>query len=380
VSGPAVSGPAVSGSGPVSGPAQRPGRIVVISASVGAGHDGAAREWAQRLQQHGFETELYDLLDVLPRWSATMLREGYRTALHQAAWIWSVIFHLSQTRFGAWLVDQALKPYVSRVRALIGDDVRAVVSTYPLAGRMLARLRRRGALSVPVCTFVTDFSVHRLWVAKGVDATYVVHPGAADQARRWGARDVETIGPLVPERFRPTGAAGQQAARRRFGLPADGALALVVAGSWGVGDVELAAAEIERTGLARAVVACGHNDALRERLVKAGLGLPLGWVGEMDELLGAVDVLIENAGGLTSLEAMASGIPVITYRPIPGHGRTNAAALEEAGVSVWVQDEVRLAAVLRGALSGGLGTTLREAGLTVFTSDPVKPLTERAVR
>ena len=62
-------------------------------------------------------------------------------------------------------------------------------------------------------------------------------------------------------------------------------------------------------------------------------------------------MVVQNAGGLTSLEAMASGVPVLSYRCLPGHGITNAAALDEAGLAVWIREESRLAPVLAATLA-----------------------------
>ena len=147
-----------------------------------------------------------------------------------------------------------------------------------------------------------------------------------------------------------------------------------MAGSWGVGDVERTAAEIARTGVAVPVVVCGRNAALRERLETLDLGHPLGWVENMPGLMQAVDVLVENAGGLTSLEAMAAGLPVATYRPIAGHGRTNAAALDQAGVSVWIRRRDGLAATLTELVRGPRRDRQRAKALAMFTTASTGPL------
>jgi processive 1,2-diacylglycerol beta-glucosyltransferase len=354
-----------------------PGRIVIITASVGAGHDGAAREWARRLRDQGFDVDVHDLLALLPAWVAGILRDAYRSALYRAPWVWSVVYHLTRTRPAVRLIDIALARYRRRLCAVLSDQ-QLVVSTYPLASRMLGMMRRRAELACPAATFITDFSVVPLWVADGVDAHFVVHEEAAAQAAALGARRVEITGPLVPERFRMTSDRGRRAARSAFGLPVEGSFALVVAGSWGVGDVERTAQEIEAAGRARAVVACGHNTELRNRLTRSGVGIPLAWVASMDELLRAVDVLVENAGGLSSLEAMASGVPVVTYRAIPGHGQANATALNRAGVSIWVRHVDELAGVLDMIFDTGVGTRLAEQGLGVFTNDPTKPALDLA--
>ncbi len=334
---------------------REPRRITVVSASVGAGHDGAAAELVRRLRAAGFEADCHDFLDLLPRGCGRLLRGSYALELQVAPWAWGWLLRgLEKHRFSAALVGGLFAVAgARRIRALVGPEVRAVVSTYPLASQALGRLRRRGSLHTPVATFLTDMSVHPLWVAEGVDLHLALHPVAAAQATRHGAASVQTCGPLVGPAFRPVRSAAERLrGRARFGLPADQPVALVVAGSWGVGEVEQTAREIAASGVAVPVTVCGRNEALREKLQAAGVGVALGWVDEMPELLRISDVVVQNAGGLTSLEAMASGIPVVSYRCLPGHGVTNAAALDEAGLAVWIRDEQRLGSALADALAG----------------------------
>ncbi len=227
-----------------------------------------------------------------------------------------------------------------------------MVSTYPLASQALGQLRRSGGLNIPAVTFLTDMSVHPLWVADGIDLHLALHSVASAQADRHGAGEVLACGPLVGPEFRPAVSEAERRSERvRLGLPPDGPLALVVAGSWGVGEVEETAREIAATGLAVPVTVCGHNTVLRGRLLKSAVGVPLGWVDDMPALLRTADVVVQNAGGLTSLEAMASGVPVVSYRCLPGHGVTNAEALDEAGLAVWIRDLDALAPALADALA-----------------------------
>ncbi|MGH9105078.1 MAG: glycosyltransferase, partial [Acidimicrobiales bacterium] len=68
----------------------------------------------------------------------------------------------------------------------------------------------------------------------------------------------------------------------------------------------------------------------------------LGWVEDMERLVAAADVVVENAGGLTAMEAMASGVPVVSYAPIAGHGRANAYEMDRAGVSLFAHHPAQL--------------------------------------
>ncbi|MDH6129542.1 glycosyltransferase [Kitasatospora sp. GP82] len=330
-----------------------PRRVTVVSASIGAGHDGAARELVRRLRKFGLAVDCHDFLDLLPPGWGRILRASYELELRVAPWAWGWLLEsLQRHRWSSALVSAlAGCAAARRTRAVIGPDTGAVVSTYPLASQALGRLRRRGRLAAPVVTFLTDMSVHPLWVARGVDLHLALHPVAAVQARDHRAVGVLVCGPMVGPEFRPAASEDEQLCERvRFGLPTGRPVVLVVAGSWGVGEVELAAREIAATGLATPVTVCGRNEALRERLVREGVGVALGWVDDMPALLRASDVVVQNAGGLTSLEAMASGVPVVSYRCLPGHGVTNAAALDEAGLAPWIRTPEQLAPLLRAAL------------------------------
>ena len=61
----------------------RTSRALIISGSVGAGHDGAAHELAARLVSAGVEVTVRDFLDAVPRPVARVLREGYVMAVER---------------------------------------------------------------------------------------------------------------------------------------------------------------------------------------------------------------------------------------------------------------------------------------------------------
>jgi UDP-N-acetylglucosamine:LPS N-acetylglucosamine transferase len=333
--------------------ASPPRRIVVISAEIGAGHDGAADELSRRLMDAGYEVDRHDFLNLLPPRLGRVLRNAYAFELHAAPWAWGRMLSALERhgRLGRAVGGMFARLAARRTTAVTGPGTAAVVSTYPLASQALGRLRRTGRLTAPVATFLTDMSVHPLWVADGVDLHLALHPVASSEAGHRGAAEVVVSGPLVAPAFRPSSSEEERRSERaRLGLPIGPQLALVVAGSWGVGEVEKTAREIAVTRLAIPVIACGSNSALRDHLLENGVGVPLGWVNDMPALLRSADVVIQNAGGLTSLEAMASGVPVVSYRCLPGHGVSNAAALDEAGLAVWIRDQTALAPTLRAVL------------------------------
>jgi len=250
------------------------------------------------------------------------------------------------------------------------------VTTYPLAAQVLGSLLRRGRLTAPVVTVLADMSVHPLWIHDGVTRYFALHEVAAAQARLLGAADVCVTGPIVRPAFRPArDACEKQVARTRFGLPQQAKLALVVAGAWGVGDVALEAADLAATGLVVPVVACGHNTELHAELTASGTAIPVGWTDAMADLVRACDVVVQNAGGLSSVEAIACDVPVVTYRCLPGHGTANAAALTRAEWVPWLHDAEDLARALTDALTHPAAVSPRER---LVGADPAEQLAAMA--
>lgn len=330
-------------------------RVVIISASVGAGHDGAADELASRLLRRGFAVNQHDFIELLPASIGRRARRVYAAQLRAVPSTWSWLMRVTGSRPAASAITSIGTVVAGEsMRRAIAAPPAVVVSTHHLASQIIGRLRLDGRLCAPAVTFLTDMSVHRMWVSPGIDAHLAIGPTAMEQAKALDARSVYPCAPAVPPTFRPVRSSAERAwARNRLGLPLDQPIALVVAGSWGVGEIEQTAADVMGTGLALPVVACGRNDALRHRIERAGTGLALGWVNDMPDLLRASDVVVQNAGGLTSLESLASAVPMITYRPIPGHGLANAAALQDAGLAPWVHDPGELSGALRTAMTAG---------------------------
>jgi UDP-N-acetylglucosamine:LPS N-acetylglucosamine transferase len=255
----------------------------------------------------------------------------------------------------------------------------AVVSTYPMASLVLGRMRKKKWLRVPVATYLTDFAVHPLWVHPGIDLHLAVSPVSAETAGKRGGQDNRASGPLVADRFRNR-AADRDEMRRRLGIRHDERVVLVVAGSWGVGDVPETLRSITDAGPYHPITICGRDDKLRSTLLAEGLGgTVVGWTDEMPALMATADALVENAGGLTAMEAFAAGLPVITFHPIAGHGKDNARYMSGSGVSRYAHDDDELREALAAATTPGAERDqMVAAGRALFAGDPTDDVLELA--
>jgi len=222
-----------------------------------------------------------------------------------------------------------------------------VVATYPGAAQTIGALRSDGRLAARAITYLTDPAVHVSWLHPGVDR----HLTATSATARHGAAEYglpfQAAGPLVPARFSRRLGAGEVAALRQELMPeADRPMALLVAGSLGLGGIATTVDDVIRAGFT-ALVLCGRNEDLRRRLQGRPGAVALGWRTDVDRLMQAADVLVQNAGGLSFTESLVAGLPAVTYRPIPGHGRANARVLDGAGLAPWARTPSELAVHLR---------------------------------
>jgi len=342
---------------------------------MGAGHDGAARELAARLRSSGHHAEVRDFLDSGPLHIGAALRSGYEFELKHLPSAYEATYRLWYRApwlcpLVAWFVTILTRRRVLRWIRDTRADV--VVSTYPLATLCLGRLRATRRLAIPTVNFITDFGVHPLWVHRGVDLNLAVHDGPAHMAENRTGRPSLACGPVVSDGFEPGRLPDRHQARAALGLtPADRAV-LVVAGSWGVGGVAATWQAITRDGRFTPVVVCGRDESLRQAVgalaeAASGNSVILGWTDDMPSLMSGCDALVENAGGLTSLEALRAGLPVVSFQPIAGHGRENTARMADAGVSVLAAGPDELIEALDELTSMGTRRTQQvDAGRAMF--------------
>lgn len=338
---------------------------------MGAGHDGAAAELCDRLEAAGIETERVDFLDAAPV-SGWAIKSVYEAWLRWTPWAY-------EATYGVWFSFPALRNVLVAVLTFVfGRRLRrwaaeaqasVVVSTYPLASVVLGRLRQRRfrPLQARAATFVTDFATHPLWLHSGIDLHLCVHEITRQAILADVGGEAIATGPMVADRFRkhlPT----RDHARRQLGIPMDATAVLVVAGSWGVGELESTFDTLAGSGKYFPIVACGSNERLRRRLSARGKGLVLGWTDQMPALMAASDALVQNAGGLTSMEAFAAGLPVVTHNPIPGHGTQNAIYMEQAGVAPYARTSQELLSVLEELLGAAQLRIARARSM--FVADP----------
>jgi len=330
-------------------------RVLVFTAPVGDGHVAAARALADDVRQRdpAADVVVCDALEefnVLLKW---LLRDAYRWQLTMAPWLFGTVFEgLQRSRMlrSASRVLLSLLGSRSIRRAVRAHRPDVIVSTFPATTTILGCLRLRGHVDVPVCATITDFAGVAMWVDRGVDLHLVMHESLLPAVERIaGPGSARVVTPLVSARFLSPQAVVDS--RRSLGLPLTGRIVVVSGGGWGVGD--LGGAVNAALELPDVTVVClaGRDPATRERLELSCSTdrrvTVLGFTDRMSDLLAAADVLVHSTGGVTCLEALARGCPIIAYGAPPGHAPSLAREMAVLGLLV----HARSTAELRSALA-----------------------------
>nr|WP_190200907.1 galactosyldiacylglycerol synthase [Streptomyces djakartensis] len=342
---------------------------------MGAGHDTVARELARRAREQGHDAQVLDLLRLLPHGIGTGLRASYQSSVRHFPWVYAGIYQaLLRPGQGprpsgvplARLAGRRLTELAERT----GADV--VVPVFHLAAQLTGHLRAMNRLPCPSAVFLLDFAVHRQWLHPGNDLYLCLSDAAAREVRRAVTAPAEVTGPVVaPDFF--AASAGAAAWHQRFERYAPGRPpVLLSAGAWGAAaGMEGAARSLAAAGFLP-VVLCGRNERLRLRMARVPGVLVLDWVTDMPGLLSAVRVLVDNAAGQTAVQALAAGLPVVGYRPLPGHGAAGVRHMAALGVSEGAPDGTSLVrAVERLSMDGADREGVTARGRELFREDPL---------
>jgi processive 1,2-diacylglycerol beta-glucosyltransferase len=344
-----------------------PPRVLILTASVGEGHDLPARTLAAQLREERPDVEIAteDCLAAMGRAVAAVSESAPRIVFYRFEWLWDVGYWLfagpaPTRRLTQRLITRFGAPGLQRLIARHDPDV--IVSVYPNVTEVLGRLRRSGRLRIPVVAAITDLAAMHYWASRGVDVHLTTHPESIEEVRTivGGAAAVHCVhGFTLPEFQEPRSPSD---ARRDLGLPENGKIVLVSGGGWGVGDVHGAVEEaLAIADVTQIVCLCGRNDNLRQELLArfAGEGRVRveGFTDRMPDWMAAGDALVHSTGGLTVLEALMRGCPAISYGWGRGHVRLNNAAFRRFGLADVVDSRLELRAAIERALGNGRTST-----------------------
>jgi processive 1,2-diacylglycerol beta-glucosyltransferase len=210
---------------------------------------------------------------------------------------------------------------------------------HPFNGILIDVIRKRKKIALPPTVGVlTDFVIHPTWEdSADADAITVANRFAVPLVEKKGF-DLSIFHETgIPVEARFAAAGDRREARRELGLDEDTDTVLVMGGSMGRGRFAANVAAIDALGRDLQIICVsGHNKRAKRSVDRVAASprhriLSLGFVGNVDRIMDAADVIVSKPGGLSTSEAFAKRLPLIVVDPIPGHEVKNAELLAERG-------------------------------------------------
>ena len=319
-------------------------RILILSASVGAGHMRAAEAVEAALRESAPAATIahYDVLSLMPKAFGKVYRDAYLKMVGCAPQLLGWIYDATDKPFHPDLVRSKLEQAgtMRLLKAIRTFDPDVAVCTHFLPAAWLHHERERKRSRARIVTVVTDFDVHGLWLATPSDHYCVATAEACAHLQALGIPPADISVTGIPTHPVFNSHKDRLAMRRKHGWREDLPALLLSAGGFGAGNAAQMVERLVQARVAAQIVAvCGKSDALKTAIEKIDSPLlrVVGFTTEMDELMSAADLMMGKPGGLTAAESLIliKGLGWIVVNPIPGQEERNAIHLLEEGVGVW---------------------------------------------
>jgi len=314
-------------------------KILITHASAGAGHRKAAEALYVYLRENTpHHVTLADALDHASPLYKKFYAGSYSFLITHIPMIWGMVFALIDIalfqpfiRFFRRLVNSVNLPKFHAY--LIEQQFDYIFSTHFLPNEVSAALKRQGKIGSRIVSVITDFDVHRIWLADGISVYAVACSYTKEKLKFLGVLERNVLVSGIPSDKKFSRVHDVQALKKKFGLNRDEFTVLIATGSFGIGPIEAIVHALKDFQL---IVICGHNKKLYERL-KSSAGEKVfvnGLVDNMDEMMAVADCMVTKPGGLSITEALVSQLPMVFFNAIPGQEAHNIRVLKKYGIGV----------------------------------------------
>lgn len=335
--------------------------ILIVTASVGSGHEKAAAAIAQGFRDRLPEAEL-NIVDFMAGSTSminAIMKSCYLSMLDMVPNLYEFMYNFTAGKKGGGFVQTAMAAVMARtMKGLIrqySPDI--VICTHPFPADAIAHLSERWRKQFLSAALITDYSVHQMWVCANIQMYFVAHDAMIRDLAAQGGDGNSTFATGIPVDKVFHRNYDRQALRQAVNLNDEDPVLLIMGGGLGLGGMEDAMSQLEKvkTDLQLLVVA-GRNQELENRVRQQAEKshhrvTVFGYTDKVQELMGAADLLISKPGALTLTEAMSMGLPMLLHQPIPGPETDNARFMSDHGMAHWLRTNESLAEAVEDLIS-----------------------------
>lgn len=341
-------------------------KVLFISAPIGAGHLRSAQAIATALQEKDASAEfkIANSFDFFSPMLGKWILKFYTKILRLCPWAYAFAYSWGNDSGAALALRDVINRYLAgcMLEYILEYSPHVIVCTHATPAGLCAELLRRNKIHIPVIAVINDFTVHRLWIYPELTRYYVAAGSLKERL---------VSGGVAPDKISISGIPVHAAFLQKdckedilkdLNLSGDIKTILIMGGGWAVMPMDEIVLACQQLSYPVQVIAItGQNRRMFERLsrLQPRFSKPtiiLGYSTEIQRFMQVADVIISKPGGLTCAEAMATGLPMLIFRPIPGQEEANAHFLLQHKFAWRADTLAELTAALTGCFSRDAGT------------------------
>lgn len=307
-------------------------RILILSCSIGGGHDACARAVSDEMTERGNECVTRDALRFVFRGLPTVFSRSHVWVYRHTPALFGKVYRFGETHPASFRQGTLFRRLFRRGTKKLGAYLReggfdTVICTHVFPAMMVSDALRAfpdGVKKPQTCFIATDYTGSPGLAESDLDRYFI-----PDRA----LEHFFTVGEITPDRMYPSGIPVRRAfyrhtptetAKERAGLPRDCRHMVMMCGSMGCGPmygltVRLSG-ELRENELL--TVVCGTNKQLYRRLQAKCSGNPrvriLSYVKDVAALLDSADLYLTKPGGISVTEAAEKHLPMILIDTVAG--------------------------------------------------------------
>lgn len=331
-------------------------KILILTISLGQGHNSVANCIAKQLNLMGQENIIIDMYEYISPLLKEIMSRGYLFTMDSAAKLRPLakeVYHLNENRqidSDELSISSIIKHFqASELRKFI-DHYRpdVIICTQVYTAQVVALLKGSGCTNAFSIGIVTDFTIQTYWQdTLELDFIVTATSQLEYQLKQRGIPPQKMLpfGIPIDSKFKtkmPTAAA-----RRSLGLSESLPTMLIMGGSMGFGKIDDEIQELDMLDFDfQCMVVCGSNNKLFNKLtsIKSAHCFQIySYTNQIDMMMSASDLIITKPGGVTTSEALVMGLPIIIVNPIPGMEERNTEFLCATGAAINVTKTFTLA-------------------------------------
>lgn len=318
--------------------------VLILTASTGGGHIRTSNALKKYFieKEESVNVKVVDTFKYINPLLDKTVTNGYLYLAKKTPKLYGKLYRLSndKTRVNNY-VNKMNNIFARKLLPLIREfNPEIILTTHPFSTEMIAYLKEKGKIDIPLVCVMTDYGAHSAWIMDKVSAYVVSNDDMIEEMVKLGV-DREKI--------------------HSFGIPIDNdfydkenvdeymndvnynhhkKIILMMAGSFGVKNIlNIYKDIIDINYDFELIIITGKNKKLYEKFEeiidqsKKDTKL-IYFTDEIVKYMKCADMIITKPGGLTVTEALACNTPLVIFDAIPGQEEENADFLVKNNMAV----------------------------------------------